>query len=527
MTLPGPVTEPGPMTAGPFSWDTFLDRHQERILAEWRHRLHEQVSARYSRRPIDELGRTTSNACDAFCRLLADNDYTCINRFISEITRIRLEAGFPLADVQKAFELFREIVIPILVETSPPSLLCQNIEAVNQGLAYTIHRFSSHFQKMHETYLKDYARRLEKDVAARTAELKESEQQYRRLVEEIQDGYLVLSKERIEYVNPAFCKLHGIAPDQALQQSFLTFVAETNRVRVKQIITGETADSDGDSIEPEAFEYLRRTRDGACLPTEINFKPSWFKGRAHHLCIVRDITRRVEMEKKSRKMERMAYIGHLTASLSHEIRNPLSSVKMNLQILGKNQVFTGNDKRRLAISEREIHRLETILQQLLDFAKPMTLDLTRTDLNQVIERCTELLEVKLTQQNTCCTIQKDDTLPHLMADRSRLEQLVINLLLNALDSVGDAGTIIITTAARQLDTGTFAVIRVQDDGKGISGEALPYIFEPFFTTKTIGTGLGLANVKQIAAAHQGRVEVKDIKPRGTAFEVLLPVNMPR
>jgi PAS domain S-box-containing protein len=512
------------MTGPAFSWDTFLDRHRKMVLEEWQDRLHARVSTRYAARPRQELVQTTSDACDAFCRVLADNDYTRINHFISEITRIRLEAGFPLADVQKAFELFREILIPILVAESPGLLLCQNIEAVNQGLAYTIHRFSSHFQKMHETYLKDYARRLEKDVAARTAELKESEQQYRRLVEEIQDGYLVLSKERIEYVNPAFCKLHGITPDQALQQSFLTFVAAENQDRVKQIITGQTADSGGDPIEAEAFEYLRRTRNGTCLPTEINFRPSWFKGRAHHLCIVRDITRRVEMEKKSRKMERMAYIGHLTASLSHEIRNPLSSVKMNLQILGKNRAFTGNDKRRLAISEREIQRLETILQQLLDFAKPMALDLTETDLNQVIRRCTELLEVKLTQQSTCCTLHTDVTLPHLMADRSKLEQLVINLLLNALDSAGDSGTIVITTTTRHLDTGPFAVLRVQDDGKGISGEALPYIFEPFFTTKTVGTGLGLANVKQIATAHQGRVEVMDIKPRGTAFEVLLPVK---
>ncbi len=104
---------------------------------------------------------------------------------------------------------------------------------------------------------------------------------------------------------------------------------------------------------------------------------------------------------------------------------------------------------------------------------------------------------------------------------------MINLLLNALDSVADSGTIVITTAARQLDTGAVAVLRVEDDGNGIPGEALPYIFEPFFTTKTIGTGLGLANVKQIAAAHQGREEVKGIKPRGTAFEVLLPLIMPR
>jgi PAS domain S-box-containing protein len=507
------------MKAGPFSWKIFLDRHRHRILDEWQERLHSQISARYAGRPRQELAQTTANACDAFCQVLADNDYTRINQFISEITRIRLEAGFPLADVQKAFELFREILIPILVSKSPEPLLCQNIEAVNQGLAYTIHRFSSHFQKMHETYLKDYARRLEKDVAARTAELKESEQQYRRLVEEIQDGYLVLNKERIEYVNPAFCKLHGVTTDQALQKSFLCFVAKENQDMVKQIVTCETFDG----TEPDAFEYLRRTHDGTCLPTEINFKPAWFKGQAHHLCIVRDITRRKEMEKKSREMERMAYIGHLTASLSHEIRNPLSSVKMNLQILGKNNAFAGNDKRRLAISEREIHRLENILQQLLDFAKPMDLDLDKTDINQVILRCTELLEVKLNQQNTCCTIQTDDTLQCIMADRTKLEQLVINLLLNALDSVADGGSIIITTAARHLDTGPFAVIRVQDDGKGIPGTALPYIFEPFFTTKAIGTGLGLANVKQIATAHHGRVEVKDIQPRGTAFEVLLPL----
>jgi signal transduction histidine kinase len=89
--------------------------------------------------------------------------------------------------------------------------------------------------------------------------------------------------------------------------------------------------------------------------------------------------------------------------------------------------------------------------------------------------------------------------------------------------VADGGTIVITTGFRRLDTGSFAVIRVQDDGKGIPRDALPYIFEPFFTTKTIGTGLGLANVRQIATAHQGRVEVMDIKPRGTAFEVLLPL----
>lgn len=83
------------MTGPVFSWDTFLHRHRIRILEEWQDRLHNRVSARYATRPIKELGQTTSDACDAFCRVLADNDYTLINQFISEITRIRLEADFP------------------------------------------------------------------------------------------------------------------------------------------------------------------------------------------------------------------------------------------------------------------------------------------------------------------------------------------------------------------------------------------------------------------------------------------------
>lgn len=503
-----------------FSWQEFLDRHRSAIIDQWQQRLKTEVSDHYTRRTKEELYTTTANACDAFAQYLAARDFTPINRFINEITRIRLDAGFPLSDVQKAFELYRRILIPILVEESPKELLCENIQAVNRGLAYTIHRFSDHFQDMHETHLKEYASRLEKDVAARTAELKDSEQRYRRLVEEIRDGYLILHNARIEFVNPAFCKLHGIHPHDALRRSFLDFVAKDNRKKVSQMVTPDSPDEN----EPEAFEYLRLTTDGRQLPTEINFRPSWFKGQSYHLCIVRDITKRVEMEKKSREMERMAYIGQLTTSLSHEIRNPLSSVKMNLQILGKNKAFTGNDKQRLNISEREIHRLEGILQQLLDFAKPVSLERAPVDLNQIIRQCVELLEVKINKRNITCQLNEDPLLPLLTADQSKLEQLTINLLLNALDSVAGNGLIRITTRVRDLNNAPHALIRIRDTGKGIPKESLPHIFEPFYTTKTIGTGLGLANVKQIVDAHQGKITVENPEGTGIAFEIFLPVT---
>ncbi len=502
-----------------FDWEAFLNHYRDDIVSEWRDRLKIEVSEHYSGRPLEELSLTTGKACDSFCRMIAGNDYAPINEFINEITRIRLNEGFPLQDVQKAFELYRQIVIPILIRESPPELLCSNIEAVNTGLAYTIHRFSYHFQKMHEQYLKDYAEQLEKDVAKRTAELKESEHKYKSLVEDISDGYLVLYRDRIIFINPAFCRMHGYI-EKVPTNSFLFFVAEKDREKVGNIISRATKRE----TEPEAFEYLRLTRTGESLHTEINFRPTRFEGQDYNLCIVRDITKRVEMEKKSREIEQMAYIGKLTTSLSHEIRNPLSSVKMNLQILGKSHTFQGNDKKRLDISEREIKRLEGILQELLDFAKPVSLHLSGIDLNEIIYSCVDLLEVKFNKRSIRCDIEVDKTLPGFPADKGKIEQMLINLLLNALESVNDSGHIRISTSHQKQNGKPCAVIRVEDDGKGVSKEMLPRIFEPFYTTKTTGTGLGLSNVKQIVTAHEGMVRVADLKTKGAAFEVVLPLG---
>lgn len=135
------------MAAENFDWVTFLGRHREMIISEWRDRLKAEVSEQYTQRPLGELSMTTAQACDSFCRMIAGNDYAPINEFISEITRIRLKEGFPLQDVQKAFELYRLIVIPILVKESPGEFLCRNIEALNTCLGYTIHRFSYHSRK--------------------------------------------------------------------------------------------------------------------------------------------------------------------------------------------------------------------------------------------------------------------------------------------------------------------------------------------------------------------------------------------
>jgi len=503
-----------------FKWEDFLGRHRDRVVLEWEKKLKHDVSDQYMKRSSQELFVTTAKAYDAFWRLITRNDYTLINDFINKITKIRLKTGFPLDDVQKAFELYRQIITPLLIKESPMQLLPENIEIINTVLAYTIHRFSNHFQKTHENYLKAYATQLEKDVATRTAELKASERKYKTLVEDISDGYLVLDKENINFVNPAFFKMHGYGVNEDIPKSFMSFIARESREKVRAIISQDVEPG----IEIDAFEYQRLTKDKEHLPTEINFRPSVFKGRNYNLCIVRDIKKRVEMEKKSREMERMAYIGKLTASLSHEMRNPLSSVKMNLQILNKNILLKGNDRERLQISENEIRRLEGILRELLNFAKPVSLKLAPTNINHIMYYCVELLEIKFHRKSIDCEINIDRSLKELPADKGKIEQLIINLLLNALDSVDDFGKIIISTSKENKNGQSCFVIRIEDDGGGIPKEALPNIFEPFYTTKTRGTGLGLANVKRIVKAHNGMVKVFNKKSTGTVFKVFIPMG---
>nr|NJM01081.1 PAS domain S-box protein [Desulfobacula sp.] len=272
------------MAAENFNWEPFLARHREEIVSEWRDRLKAEVSEQYARRSPEELTMTTGEACDSFCRMIAGNDYAPINEFINEITRIRLKEGFALQDVQKAFELYRQIIIPILVKESPKEFLCRNIEALNTCLAYTIHRFSYHFQKMHEHYLKAYAGRLEKDVAKRTSELKESELKYKTLVEDISDGYLVLYQDKIAFINPAFCRMHGYL-EKVPTDSFLFFVAEKDREKVRSILTLAIEKE----TEPEAFEYLRLTGPGkACPRKSISGPPGLKAGRI--ICVLSGIS---------------------------------------------------------------------------------------------------------------------------------------------------------------------------------------------------------------------------------------------
>jgi len=503
-----------------FNWDTFLRRNHDFITKEWVRRLNAEGGDRYAARSKVELLGTVTQASEANYQIVVNNDHTLINEFIDKITMLRLEEGFLLHDVQRAFGFYRKIIIPLLSKECDTDEFKQSVETLNECLAYSIYRFSDRFQKMHKRRLQDYADQLERDVKARTAELAESKRKYKTMIEEINDGYIIILDERIVFVNPAFCRMHGYDRKEIINRPLQDFVDPESHQIIKSIFENKQ-DNRPASM---SSEYTRLTMDGDSFPTEITVKPTIYDNSFFYYCICRDITERIRMEQKVRETEKMAYIGQITASLSHEIRNPLSAVKMNLQILKKNVFLRGNDKRRLDISVREVNRLEGILRELLDFAKPLSLDILSVSINQILSECVDLLETKLLQKKLTLGLVLDEDIPEFQADHGKLEQTFINLLLNSIDASHNGGNIQIASQYGLSGGHPRIKITIDDNGAGIPGEYLEEIFKPFFTTKTKGTGLGLATVNRIVKAHGGIVTAANRDFGGASFRISLPTG---
>ncbi len=505
-----------------FCLAAFFNSRRDEIICRWVELLKSEVGEQYANRPRQELMGTVSKAYDAEVDVIINNDYAKINAFITAITKMRLEAGFRLSDVQKAFELFRRLAIDHLIAETELTDFSASVVRMNDCLNYTIHRFSDYFQAMHEKQILEHNRLLEEEIRARTAELVESELNYKTLVEEINDGYFVVQNKVIVFANQAFCKMHGYPLQEVLGGNFSDFVGPGDREKA----IGINKKGLEERTTPRSFEYLRLTKKKETFPTEIHSKVAQYNNSISRIGICRDITNRVRLEKKMRESERMAYIGQITTSLSHEIRNPLSAIKMNLQILKKNPQIMGNDQRRIDISAKEVNRLERILEEVLDFAKPLQIKTGWVEINTVVVASIELLDMKFAEAGMEVVTDLAGNLPKIQADEEKLGQALINIFLNALEASTYGSKIEIQTTFGSDNGGEVAVI-IADEGHGISRQHASEIFKPFFTTKSSGTGLGLSNAHRIIEAHGGRIDVHNRQGSGAFFKMTLPATKDR
>jgi PAS domain S-box-containing protein len=339
-------------------------------------------------------------------------------------------------------------------------------------------------------------RRLQAENIRISGDLQESQQKYLTLAGEISDGYVVIEDGIIAFANQAFCQMHGCMLEEVLHKEFITAVLPEDRDRVRELYTHiEQA-----AYDEKVCEYRGLTRENHEIAIEMKMKNTRYDGKMVIIGICRDITERLVIEKKMRQEERMAAIGRLTTSLSHEIRNPLAAIKMNLQVLNKFHRFEGDDQRCMALSLSEVMRLENILADLLDFAKLPRLLFSLCSLHDILISCLELFQAKCEEKQVTVIQDFDQHIPEIYADKEKLSQVVLNLLLNALEISQPEQTIWVSTHYRPDGEKPAIELRVEDEGPGIPEKHKERIFQPFFSTKEKGTGIGLTNVKHFVEA---------------------------
>ncbi len=269
------------------------------------------------------------------------------------------------------------------------------------------------------------------------------------------------------------------------------------------------------------YEIEARAKDGS--KRNLLITPTRVKGTDRYLFVQRDITEFKNLEKKYYESQKLAAIGQLSAGIAHEVRNPLSSIKMSLQILEKRMNPLGNDLKRFRIAEREVEHLENLVNDVLLYARPMAPKKEFADLQRILERSLSLCEKYIQDKQIQVRTYYDDDFPLLAIDAAMVEQALINLYRNAIDAMDAGGTLSISARLLSRERRS-ALIEIKDDGSGIAEEDKAHLFNPFFTSKQYGTGLGLTQVKKIVELHEGTIEVTSEAGKGTQVAITLPVS---
>lgn len=234
--------------------------------------------------------------------------------------------------------------------------------------------------------------------------------------------------------------------------------------------------------------------------------------RAHH-----ELQIRFEQLKRS---DRLASVGELSSSMAHEIRNPLSSIRGALGILQQPGIPDDLRSEFLELLSKESGRLEHLLTNLLNFARPRSPDYHSVDIREPLASLMRLVSPTAGQCGIQLRANIPSRLPSLECDPEQLKQVVLNLVLNAVQAMPDGGEIILVAHP----IGSRMLIQVRDQGSGVKEEQLTEIFDPFFTTKENGTGIGLSVAQQIIRQHGGTLTAERNKDRGMTFSILLPLQ---
>lgn len=362
--------------------------------------------------------------------------------------------------------------------------------------------------------------------------LRESESRYRTLVESARDAIVTVSMDGvITSVNPAFRKISRWEPETWLGHNFAGLLHPND---IGGASEGLTQLARGEQVPP--FELRVKTKDGEYVPVEVTASLFEQAGKEQAVIVVaRDIRERWAMDQQLRRMQKLDAIGQLAAGVAHDFNNLLTVILGEAELLQTEKGLPESVIESVKQITETAERGQQITRELLLLSRDQPFRPAPLDLHGLVTRFTPMLE-RLLRDKHAVELRLAPDLPLVSGDQGMLEQVLMNLVINARDAMPDGGPITITTeqialdeiaAARHPDAtaGSYVSLCVIDTGVGIDPEQLSQIFEPLFTTKSAGegTGLGLAIILGIVRRHKGWVEVSSEVGQGTTFHVYLPL----
>lgn len=347
---------------------------------------------------------------------------------------------------------------------------------------------------------------------------------FRDMVTSMRNGVLAIDREgRVLMVNEEAYRILEITPQQGDTERHFSDLFRDHHDVVRVLAAAFEM-----STLPNRAE-LRLKPSGKVIGYTLSLVRD---GRLHvhgAALFFKDLTLVEQAEERERLRDRLAALGEMAATIAHEVKNPLASIEVMAGLL-RRQMADREDLRGLLTDIiNEAKMANAIVVEVLEFVRPIRLQMDRTSLVKVVEDAMQMAERKVTRGGTLIDVVMPADLPAIQGDHHQLCQVVTNLLINALESLGGAGVVRIRAQIlppRQDDAPPSIELRISDDGPGIPPEIMDRVFNPFFTTKAQGSGLGLAIVRRIVDAHDGRIDVATAEGQGTTFTVSLPVGVP-
>ena len=346
---------------------------------------------------------------------------------------------------------------------------------------------------------------------------------FRHIVTGMRNGVLALTRDfKLALINEEAYRIFGLAPQPTdLGRPIAELLQE----------------------HPEVARLLNSAFDVDLLPNrvELRLRPSG-KVIGYTLALVRgddstvvgaamffkDLTRVEQLEERERLRDRLAAVGQMAAVIAHEVKNPLASIEVMAGLLRRKIADAPDAQSLLTDIITEAKMANAIVQEVLEFVRPIRLQLERTPVAKAVQSAVQLADTKAQRGDISVDVRVPPGLPEIQGDHHQLTQLFTNLLMNAYEAMEGAGRVTVTAGAVRIDDGAEGrdAVRVElaDEGPGIPQDVAERVFDPFFTTKPQGSGLGLAIVRRIVDAHDGSIDLRTTPGRGTMIRVTLPVT---